>query len=115
MAPMTNTIRAKLNKTISIVAMTKAITSYLLALYTRTTSVITLLGEPLCREHLECARTSPSKAPTFHPSWASGHRLGFREHLLHHWSNETSSERAYRKPHNAGGHGRSRHLRYLNR
>jgi hypothetical protein len=50
MAPMTNTIRAKLNKTISIVAMTKAITSYLLALYTRTTSVITLLGEPLCRE-----------------------------------------------------------------
>jgi hypothetical protein len=50
MAPMTNTIRAKLNKTISIVAMTKAITSYLLALYARTTSVITLLGEPLCRE-----------------------------------------------------------------
>ncbi len=29
MAAMTNTIRAKLNKTISMVAMTKAVTSYL--------------------------------------------------------------------------------------
>ncbi len=50
MTPMTNTFSAKLNKTISIVAMTKAITSYLLALYTRTTSVITLVGVLLCRE-----------------------------------------------------------------